>query len=461
MTTSGTFSIEVDVLVVGAGGCGLAAALAARQGGSEVLVAERMSVPLPNTTRSTGMIPAAGSRWQVAAGIDDAPATFAADIDAKTHGTADSALVARLTTIAPDLVAWLNDDAGVELEFVQGFHYPGHSRERMHAPADRSGATVMKQLRRSVVTSGVDIVNGAPVTELIVDDAGTVRGAVIDNAGSVERVAASAVILAANGFGANHAMLHQYCPSIADAPYLGGEGSTGDAIRWGISLGAATACMDAFQGHASVAIPHNSLLSWSTVMSGGILVNQHGARFGNESAGYSEFATEVLAQPGGIAYLVIDEQIHLEAMAFEDYRQAAGAGALKSAATPHELAERMGLPPLALSRALDDVIESAQRGTADRFGRTFTRPLAGPLRAAKVTGALFHTQGGLVVDEHARVLRGDGTIIDGLYAGGGVAQGLSGHGAAGYLSGNGLLSAFGLGWLAGRHASGRPVPPST
>lgn len=76
-------------------------------------------------------------------------------------------------------------------------------------------------------------------------------------------------------------------------------------------------------------------------------------------------------------------------------------------------------------------------------------------RAVRVTGALFHTQGGLAVDDHARVLRGDGTVIEGLYAGGGAAAGISGCGANGYLSGNGLLTALCYGYLAGRHASRR------
>ena len=95
---------------------------------------------------------------------------------------------------------------------------------------------------------------------------------------------------------------------------------------------------------------------------------------------------------------------------------------------------------------------------ADAFGRSDVRALEAPYFGVKVTGALFHTQGGLVVDDHARVVRPDGSVIEGLYAGGGAAESISGHGASGYMSGNGLLTAFGLGWLAGRHASGRPVP---
>ncbi len=100
------------------------------------------------------------------------------------------------------------------------------------------------------------------------------------------------------------------------------------------------------------------------------------------------------------------------------------------------------------------------RGEAtDRFGRTSVEAeLAPPYAAVRVVPALFHTQGGLVVDEHARVERADGSTIRGLYAAGGAAQGISGHGAAGYLAGNGLLPALGLAFLAAEHVAGAEVP---
>jgi fumarate reductase flavoprotein subunit len=455
---TGEWTAEIDVAVLGAGGCGLAAALASAVGDRTVFVFEKLEVPLPNTTRSTGMIPAAGSRWQRAAGVDDTPQVFAADIQAKAQGSADKGLVDRLTSTSGALVEWLADTGEVQLELVRGFRYPGHSRERMHAPADRSGATLMRDLRRSVEAAGVDIVLGAPATDLITDPTGAVVGVEITHGGIVERVKADAVVLATNGFGANRDMLRQYCPEIADAPYLGGEGSTGEAMVWGEALGAESAFMDAYQGHASIAVPHNVLLSWSTVMSGGVLVDVDGHRFGDEAAGYSEYARAVLARPGGVAWLVLDGRIHREALAFEDYRQAVEAGALKRADSVSELASRLGLDAQGLMHTIESAALVASGAASDQFGRRSMRELVSPYYGVKVTGALFHTQGGLQVDEHARVVRPDRSPIPGLYAGGGAAVGLSGHGADGYMSGNGLLSAFGLGWLAGSHAAGSPIP---
>jgi fumarate reductase flavoprotein subunit len=211
--------------------------------------------------------------------------------------------------------------------------------------------------------------------------------------------------------------------------------------------------MDAFQAHASVATPHGILITYALIMEGGFQVNNEGSRFGNESSGYSEQALEVLAQPGGVAWDIYDRRLHLLGLNFDDYRQAVDAGAISQGQTIEELAQELGLPEAGLSNTLENYNRCANGDQEDSFGRKDCHRLEPPYFGAKVTGALFHTQGGLKVDEDARVLREDGRIITNLYAGGGVAAGISGHGAGGYFSGNGLLTALGYGMLAGRHAS--------
>ena len=140
---------------------------------------------------------------------------------------------------------------------------------------------------------------------------------------------------------------------------------------------------------------------------------------------------------------------------FNDYMQALAAGAVIEAATAEDLARMTGLPATALSATLDEVTALTNSGGTDSFGRTFKGkpPLAPPYKAAKVTGALFHTQGGLVVDRDARVLKADGTPFPNLFAGGGAARGISGPDATGYIAGNGLLTATTFGKLAGREAA--------
>jgi flavocytochrome c len=451
---AGRFDLEADVVVVGGGGCGLTAAIAAAQGGVEVLVLEKQARPWCNTARSGGMIPAAGTRFQRAAGIVEAPDAMAEDILRKNGRASDPETTRHLCRVAVGLVEWLVDEVGVALTFVDDFKYPGHTQLRMHAPPSRTGAALWADLRRAVTEHRrAELIENARVTGLIADGDGAARGVVVERAGRVERVGARQVILAANGFAADRAMLTRYCPEVAGAYYFGGEGNTGEAIRWGQALGGAVAFMDAYQAHASVAVPHGILITYAVITEGGIQVNRAGRRFGDETSGYSEHALRVLAQPGGLAWNVYDERQHRLALSFDDYRQALGAGAVVTAPTAAALAAVLGLPGPALEGTLAEYRSAAEARRADAFGRRDCRPLLPPLYGVKVTGALFHTQGGLVVDAAARVLRADGTPVPNLYAGGGTAAGLSGHGPGGYFSGNGLLTALGYGLLAGRDAA--------
>jgi fumarate reductase flavoprotein subunit len=240
---------------------------------------------------------------------------------------------------------------------------------------------------------------------------------------------------------------------VADAYYFGGEGNTGEAICWGQALGGAVAFMDAYQAHASVAVPHGILITYAVITEGGIQVNRAGRRFGDETTGYSEQALRVLAQPEGLAWNVYDERLHRLALGFDEYRQALEAGAVVTAPTGAALAAALGLPGPALDETLAEYRAAAEARQADIFGRHDCRVLRPPFHGVRVSGALFHTQGGLVVDADARVLRTGGTPVPNLYAGGGTAAGLSGHGPGGYFSGNGLLTALAYGMLAGRDAA--------
>ena len=237
-----------------------------------------------------------------------------------------------------------------------------------------------------------------------------------------------------------------------DAVWFGHDGNRGEALDWGAALGAQSLHLGAYQGHGNVAHPHGILITWATITGGGVQVNTDGRRFWDESQGYSEAARQVLAQPGGVAWTIFDARIAATARQFQDFKDAEAAGAIRTAPTLAELAALCDLPAEALVNTVTDL---PQQGT-DAFGRRFTGPrLTAPFHAVKVTGALFHTQGGLAVDETARVLSQTGQPIPGLYAAGGAAVGVSGTGDSGYLSGNGLLSATVLGRIAGQAAAAR------
>jgi fumarate reductase flavoprotein subunit len=446
------WDIETDVVVVGAGGCGTTAALAAGERGASVLLIDRDHRPVANTARSGGMIPAAGTRLQRAAGIEETPEHFAENILAKNHRQSDPEQTLHLARTARELVDWLVDTHQVRLELATDFLYPAHTEYRMHCPPERTGAALLADLRRAArQVPTIQYVPDVRAEGLIADESGAVVGVVVDS-GAREFVRASKVILACNGFGANREMVQEFCPEAANALYFGGPGSTGEGIRWGMALGAAVDFMDSYQLHATIAQPGEILVSYSITMEGGFHVNAAGERFGDETRGYSEHALDVLAQPGGTAIVVYDERIHRLGLSFPDYAACVEAHLVKQAATVEELGAAFRVDGAALARTLEEYRAGRAAGI-DRFGRRTFADLQAPYFGIRVTGALLHTQGGLVVDRDARVLRTDGTPIRNLYAGGGVAAGISGHGAGGYLSGNGLLTALGYGYLAGRHAA--------
>ncbi len=184
-------------------------------------------------------------------------------------------------------------------------------------------------------------------------------------------------------------------------------------------------------------------------------MNREGRRFSNESLGYSEQAAEVMRQPDGIAYEIFDERIADIARQFPDFRDAEKAGALLTANTIEELAALVNIPSAALAAELEHVAQARQSRSQDRFGRAFQAQseLKPPYLVIKITGALFHTQGGLMITPETQVMRPDGTRFPNLFAAGGAAVGVSGNSARGYLSGNGLLTATVFGRLAGEHAA--------
>lgn len=423
----------------------------------DVLVLERDASPSGSTALSSGMIPASGTQRQRQAGIADTPARMAEDIQRKAKNRADPVITEAVTMASGPAVDWLDSLPEVDLPLVTGFLYPGHSVERMHAPPNRTGEALMGMLLSAATRMGVDIATDAHVTALFADGTGRVLGVRITRPdGAQEDIACDVLILACNGYGGNREMVAEHIPEMARADYFGHVGNQGDAVNWGVALGGEAKHMSAYQGHGSVAVPHGILITWALMMEGGIQVNSNGERFSNEHQGYSEQSVAVLSQPGGIAWDIYDERIHKLGLEFEDYRNAYDQGAVMRSRNIETLAERFSVDPMRLSAA----IAETHQGGVDRFGRDLSaKPgLKPPFYAVKVTGALFHTQGGLRVDGAARVLRaGTDAPLPNLYAGGGAACGVSGPEVSGYLSGNGLLTAVALGRLAGLDAAKRRV----
>ncbi|MEM9430712.1 MAG: FAD-dependent oxidoreductase [Pseudomonadota bacterium] len=449
-TAPRAFDITCDTLIVGAGACGLVAALAAADAGRAPLVIEADPVPRGSTALSAGLIPAAGTRLQAAAGVEDSPALFARDIMAKARGQNDPAVVDALSRHAAPVIEWLADRHGLPFSVVEDFDYPGHSRRRMHGLPTRAGTELIDALRTAVEREGIDIICNRRAVTLSLDG-DTIRGVtVLRGGGGTESIGCTRLILACNGFGGHRALVARHMPEIADALWFGHDGNKGEAVIWGDALGAALDQMGAFQGHGNVAFPEGILITWAVITAGGIQVNREGLRFWDESRGYSEAARVVLAQPDGIAFAIFDARIAEIARQFEDFKRAETAGAIKEGETPAALAAALGLPAATLAQTIAD----CPWGGTDGFGRTFgDEALRPPYLGVRVTGALFHTQGGLKTDGDGRVLKATGGPFPNLFAGGGAAAGVSGPADDGYLSGNGLLSAVVLGARAARAES--------
>ena len=455
-TESAETIAKIPVVVIGGGGTGLAAALAVRDAGADVLVVERDGQPMGTTAMSTGLIPAAGSRIQREKGVKDTPGQFAADIVAKTKGAVDTALVEHLARESARTVDWLVESHSIGLSLVEGFTYPGHSALRMHGMPSRSGSELMGALASACEDAGVDILTDSLVDTLYVNSEDRVIAiAAIRPDGARDVIGCDAVILACCGFAGNQSMVSELIPELEHATFHGHPGNKGDAIAWGREMGAAMADLSAYQGHAGLAAGYGIPILWPLIAEGGIQVNRAGERFANEASGYSEQAVEVLRQDGHVAWSIYDERRHEIMCQFDDYQQALSAGCLMCAGSLAELAEKAGIDAAGLERSVAETHRLIQSEQRDRFGRSFAgkAPLEAPFYAVRVTGALFHTQGGLEVDEHARVVRSSGEPFPNLYAGGGAARGISGPGADGYLAGNGLLTATTLGRLAGEHAA--------
>jgi fumarate reductase flavoprotein subunit len=449
------WDVETDVVVIGAGACGLVAGLRALEAGAEVIVLERDPRPMGSTSMSSGFIPAPGTRFQRAIGVEDTPEDFARDIRKKAANGADPEIVRTVTEQIGPALEWLADRHGLEWQVLDDFLYPGHSKHRMHAVPEKTGLGLMARLQAAAEAAGLTVVTDARADTLHVEGDRIAGVSLTRPDGATESIGCRAVVLACNGYGGNPELVAENIPEIAGAPYFGHPGNTGDAVIWGRALGAATKDLTAYQGHGSLAHPHGILITWALMMEGGIQVNAEGRRFSNEHAGYSEQSVKVLAQPGGIAWNIYDDRLHAIGMGFPDYRDAIAAGAMHTGENARDLAARTGLPAEALLATLREQAAFCAGEAKDSFGRDFTgKPmLSGPLHAIKVTGALFHTQGGLVIDTGARVLRPDRTALPNLYAGGGAACGVSGAWVEGYLSGNGLLTAVALGYVAGRSAA--------
>jgi len=446
------FEYSVPVLIAGAGACGAVAALAAHDAGAEALVIERDERAGGSTGMSQGLFCAAGTASQREHGIEDDPDTFFADIMEKARGQADPMVARALAEGSAPALEWLRTRHDLPWELDTRFRASyGNSRQRVHGWPGHSGIDMVQFLHRRLDDAGVDVLMRARLVDIFGEGDRILGVALEREDGAVEKVGCDALVLACGGFGANREMTDRYMPETASLRYNGHEGSQGEAIVLAERLGAAVGDMGSYQGYAMLTDPQGISVPPPVLIEGGLLVNKHGKRFTDESEDIAGMVHPLASQPEGLGWVLYDAQIEARCAAIPELAQLMALNAPKVAGSLEELAAATGTNPDMLAAAVGDVQQHARTGTVDAFGRSWAkdRPPQGAYRALRVTGALYHTQGGLQIDGTARVLRTDGTPFANLFAGGGSARSVSGPSSWGYLPAMGLTTAVVLGRLAG------------
>jgi fumarate reductase flavoprotein subunit len=459
---------DVDVLVVGSGAAGLAAALSARQDGAgSVLVAEAEGVVGGSSRLSGGLMMGAGTRYQRALGItDDADALFY-DYMTLNHWDVESGAARRLADYSGPTVEWLGD---LGVEFYDQMVYGGDERvPRVHVPIGR-GQAVIDVLHSACRRAGVEVALGRRVDRLLVED-GAVTGVAVGD----DTVTAGAVVLATGGFGNEPSKLAEYYPSAAGTGwtwYIGAEGSRGDALDLAGQVGAQILGHD--RGlrllHANFARIYEAYLpGWI------VIVNREGRRFFNETAPYG-ITDGLLRRHGDVAYAVFDSAALTAATAAGVARykqqipgstkrqsphwnddvitQMVAAGKVCRTDSVTALARALGLPPDEFQGTVARHNAQVAAGEDPDYLKDpqFLEPIATPpfygaeLRPATVC----FTACGPRIDRDARVLSRTGRPVAGLFAAGECTGGIIGPAYVG--SGNSYANCVVFGRIAGAAA---------
>ena len=414
-----------DIVIIGAGGAGLAAAIEGVQNGAKVIVLEKMGVAGGNTTSATGGLNAAETKIQKELGIEDTKEQFYADTMKGGYNKNDPALVRKMVDKAAETVDWLMS-FGVDLSDVGKM--AGSTNKRTHRPQGGAavGAHMVSVMETEALKIGVDLRKNSKVIDIIKEE-NKPAGVVVETNGQRYTIAAKAVIIATGGFGANPDMGVKYKPELEGFGTTNHKGATGDAFAWIEKFGGALTQMDEIQTHPTV-VPGNGLMITEAVRgNGAIMVNREGNRFCSEMATRDVMSKAILNQTGKTAYLVFDMGVRKSLKAIEGYVKQ---GLLTEGETPEALAQKLGIPAESFASTIASYNQIQASGNDAEFGRKASempRPLTeGPYYAVEVGPAIHHTMGGIKITPNAEVLDTNGNVIPGLYAAGEVTGGVHG-----------------------------------
>ncbi|MCI6377103.1 MAG: flavocytochrome c [Clostridiales bacterium] len=486
-----------DIVIVGAGGAGMTAAIVAADAGKKVVIVESQSMAGGNSVRATGGMNAGKTAYQdentfgEEAGVektlksaadsyaDNAAVTELAqtvtaqwqayqanpegyfdsvelmELDTMIGGKAvnDVELVKALCANSAEAIDWLTT-IGANLTSVGSFG--GASVKRIHRPVDADGKTIsvgtyiVPVLEKACQDRGVEFLFDTTAQSLRTDEStGAVTGvnAVTKDGGNVI-VNAKAVILATGGFGANLEMVASYKPELEGFMTTNAPGAQGQGIAMAEAIGAATVDMDQIQIHPTVQFDTAALITEGLRGDGAILVNAEGKRFIDEVGTRDVVSAAEIAQTGSYSWLVVDQAMVDKSSVIAGYIKK---GLTVTGADYAELAAAMGVDADAFAATMEAWNACVESKTDAEFGRTsFANPLnTAPYYAVKVTAGVHHTMGGLKINTATEVLNVNGEVIPGLYAAGEVTGGVHG---ANRLGGNAVADFIVFGRIAGASA---------
>lgn len=490
-------TVDADVVVVGAGGAGMTAAITAAGEGKSVVILESQSMVGGNSVRATGGMNAAKTVYQdenefgESAGVEKTLKTAAekyADNEtitalAKTvseqwaayqanptgyfdsvelmeldtmiggKGINDPELVETLCANSADAIDWL-DEHGITLHNVSSFG--GASVKRIHRPVNAEGKTVsvgsymIPLLQENCEKAGVKMMLDTTATEILTDANGAAVGVKATGAsGETVTVNAKAVVLATGGFGANLDMVVKYKPELKGFMTTNAPGIQGQGIEMAQAIGAATVDMDQIQIHPTVEANTAALITEGLRGDGAILINEEGKRFIDEVGTRDVVSAAEIAQTGSYSWLVVDQAMVDASSVIQGYIKK---GYTVTGATYEELGKAMGVDAAAFAETMEKWNGYVEAKNDPDFGRTsFANPLnTAPYYAVKVTAGVHHTMGGLKINANTEVLNEKGEVIPGLFAAGEVTGGVHG---ANRLGGNAVADFTVFGRIAGAAAS--------
>ena len=490
-------TVDADVVVVGAGGAGMTAAITAAAEGKSVVVLESQSMVGGNSVRATGGMNAAKTVYQdenefgESAGVEKTLKTAAekyADNEtitalAKTvseqwaayqanptgyfdsvelmeldtmiggKGINDPELVETLCANSADAIDWL-DEHGITLHNVSSFG--GASVKRIHRPVNAEGKTVsvgsymIPLLQENCEKAGVKMMLDTTATEILTDANGAAVGVKATGAsGETVTVNAKAVVLATGGFGANLDMVVKYKPELKGFMTTNAPGIQGQGIEMAQAIGAATVDMDQIQIHPTVEANTAALITEGLRGDGAVLINEEGQRFIDEVGTRDVVSAAEIAQTGSYSWLVVDQAMVDASSVIQGYIKK---GYTVTGATYEELGKAMGVDAAAFAETMEKWNGYVEAKNDPDFGRTsFANPLnTAPYYAVKVTAGVHHTMGGLKINANTEVLNEKGEVIPGLFAAGEVTGGVHG---ANRLGGNAVADFTVFGRIAGAAAS--------